>query len=653
MVSDFRRRFWVCLAFTLPILALSPMIQDWLGIEDALNFPGDLFVLLGLSTIVYIYGGWPFLKGMKDELVKREPGMMTLVAVAISVAYIYSAAVVIGLEGKILFWELATLVDVMLLGHWLEMRSVMGASRALEKLVELLPKQAHRVREDGEVEDVPLDSLEPGDRVLVKPGEKIPVDGKVLEGETSVDLSMLTGESKLITKSQGDEIMAGAVNQDGSVEMEIEKTGADTYISQVINTVSRAQEARSHTQDLADRAAMWLTVIAISAGALTFAVWLIIGHAFDFSLERSVTVMVITCPHALGLAIPLVVAVSTTLSARNGLLIRDRSAFERSRLLQVVVFDKTGTLTTGSFGVTDVISLSRDMDEEGVLELAASVESRSEHSIARGIVEEARKRDIEIRELKEFNAIPGKGAEASVNGRKVVVVSPGFLEEKGIDISGSEDIDAVSEQGKTVVYLLIDGEPAGAIALADVIRDESREAVRRLEDAGIRCMMLTGDSRQVAEWVAGELDLADYFAEVLPDEKSDKIKELQQDGAKVAMVGDGVNDAPALVQADVGIAIGAGTDVAVEAADIVLVRNDPRDVADVLDLGRSTYRKMLQNLGWATGYNVIAIPLAAGVLYPLGILLSPAVGAALMSLSTIIVAFNARLLKPASRSPHA
>jgi Cu2+-exporting ATPase len=648
MVADFRRRFWVCLGASVPIILLSPMIQDWLGIEDALNFPGDLYVLLGISTFVYFYGGWPFLKGMKNEAVKKEPGMMTLVAVAISVAYIYSAAVIFGLEGKVLFWELATLIDVMLLGHWLEMRSVMGASSALEKLVELLPNQAHLIKKGGELEDVPLDSLEPGDHVLVKPGEKIPVDGEVVEGETSVDLSMLTGESRLVPKSLGDELMAGSVNQEGSVEMEIAKTGADTYLSQVIDTVSRAQEARSRTQDLADRAALWLTIIAISVGVITLAIWLIIGYAFDFSLERSVTVMVITCPHALGLAIPLVVAISTTLSAKNGLLIRDRSAFERSRLLQAVVFDKTGTLTKGSFGVTDIISLSEELDGDRVLELAAAVESRSEHTIARGILKEAENRELDVKDPRDFNAIPGKGAEASVDGEKVAVVSPGYLEEKDIGMPEVEEITGLARQGKTVVYLLMEGKPAGVIALADEVREESMEAIRRLEQAGVKCMMLTGDTRQVADWVAAELGLSEYFAGVLPDDKSRKIEELQQRGLKVAMVGDGVNDAPALVQADVGIAIGAGTDVAVEAADIVLVRNDPRDVAEVLGLGRATYRKMLQNLGWATGYNVIAIPLAAGVLYPLGILLSPAVGAALMSVSTIVVAFNARLLKPPS-----
>ena len=650
MIADLRRRFWICLAITIPILILSPMIQEWLGIEDNLAFRGDSYVLFALSAVIYLYGGWPFFKGMKDDLAARRPGMMTLVALAISVAFVYSSLVVFGLQGNVLFWELATLIDIMLLGHWLEMRSVMGASRALEKLVELLPSQAHLVRGDGGIEDVPIESLLPGYRVLVKPGEKIPVDGKVVKGETSVDLSLITGESRPVPKSPGDELIGGAVNGDGAVEMVIEKTGADTYLSQVVEMVRAAQESRSHTQNLADRAAFWLTLTAIAAGGATLAVWLVIGYAFDFSLERAVTVMVITCPHALGLAIPLVVSVSTALSARSGLLIRDRSAFERSRLLDAVVFDKTGTLTKGSFGVTEVIPLSEGMSEEEVLRLAAAVESRSEHTIARGVVAEANRRGLHIADTEGFAALPGKGAKAVVDGREVAVVSPGFLRENGIsaDIPGLESLRG---QGKTLVYLLLDSEPAGAIALADTIREESREAVESLEAEGVRCMMLTGDSRQVASWVASELGLSDYFAEVLPHEKSHRIEELQGRGLVVGMVGDGVNDAPALAQADVGIAIGAGTDVAMEAADIVLVRNDPRDVGAVLGLGKATYRKMLQNLGWATGYNVVAIPLAAGVLYPLGVLLSPAVGAVLMSLSTIIVAFNARLLKAPLSQP--
>lgn len=643
MVADFRRRFWVCLVVTVPVLLLSPMIQDVLHISEALDFPGKLYVLLAFSSFVYFYGGWPFLKGLKEEIAKREPGMMTLVALAITVAYLYSATVVFGIEGKLLFWELATLIDIMLLGHWIEMRSVMGASRALEKLVELLPSEAHLLRPDGEVVEVPLESLKPGDQVLVKPGEKIPVDGKLVKGETSVDLSMLTGESVPVPKSPGDELIGGAVNGEGAVEMIIEKTGADTYLSQVIELVREAQESRSRTQDLANRAAFWLTVIAISAGLATLAVWLILGHPFEFGIERAVTVMVIACPHALGLAVPLVVAVSTSLSASNGLLIRDRSAFERARLLEAVVFDKTGTLTEGHFGVTDVVALDGEAGEEEVLALAAAVESQSEHPIARGIVEAARSRGLRIEQPESFKAMPGKGARAVVGGKEIMVVSPGYLREMNIRLD-REEIRELAGQGKTVIYVLSGDQPIGAVALADLIRKESREAIKQLKNLGLQCMMLTGDNRQVARWVAEELALDDYFAEVLPHEKSQKIRETKERGLVTAMVGDGVNDAPALVEADVGIAIGAGTDVAVESADIILVRNDPRDVAAILGLSRVTYRKMKQNLAWATGYNAFAIPAAAGVFYPLGILLSPAIGAVLMSLSTVIVAVNARLL---------
>ncbi|MBN2026078.1 MAG: cadmium-translocating P-type ATPase [Actinobacteria bacterium] len=644
MVADFRRRFWICLAVTIPILLLSPLIKDALNISDALDFPGELYVLFVLSSFVYFYGGWPFLKGLRGELRKREPGMMTLIAVAITVAYVYSSAVVFGLEGKLLFWELATLIDIMLLGHWLEMRSVMGASRALEKLVELLPSEAHLIHTDGGVEDVPLDALNPGDRVLVKPGEKIPVDGELVKGETSVDLSALTGESVPVSRSPGDGLIGGSVNGKGAVEMVIDKTGSDTYLSQVIGMVREAQESRSRTQDLANRAAFWLTIISITVGVVTLVVWLVLGHTFEFSIERSVTVMVITCPHALGLAIPLVVAVSTALSASNGLLIRDRSAFERARLLQAVVFDKTGTLTEGRFGVSDVVVLDGSQSKEEILALAAAVESRSEHSIARGINEEAERRGLEVAQPEGFKAVPGKGALATVGGKEVMVVSPGYLKEEHIDLE-NERVEELAAQGKTVIYLLSSQEPIGAIALADIVREESREAIAHLKEMGIQCMMLTGDSRQVAQQVAEDLGLNDYFAEVLPHEKSNKIQEIKGWGLVVAMVGDGVNDAPALVEADVGIAIGAGTDVAVESADIILVRNDPRDVSSTLGLSRATYRKMQQNLVWATGYNAFAIPAAAGVLYPLGIVLGPAVGAVLMSLSTIIVAINARLLR--------
>ena len=642
MIADFRRRFWVSLALTAPILLLSPLIQQVLGIGEALAFAGDRYVLFALSSVVYFYGGWPFLGGLVSELGKRQPGMMTLIALAITVAYIYSAAVVLALPGGVFFWELATLIDVMLLGHWIEMRSVMGASRALEELVRLMPADAHRLDEEGHTEDVPVTELRAGQHVLVKPGEKIPIDGNVVEGDSSVNQAMLTGESRPVTKGKGDEVIGGSVNGEASLTVEVKKTGDETYLAQVIDMVRQAQASRSRTQDLANRAALWLTLIALTAGGTTLAAWLILGESFQFSLARMVTVMVITCPHALGLAVPLVVAVSTSLSARHGLLIRDRSAFERARTLEAVVFDKTGTLTEGRFGVTDVIALADRSDDE-ILRLAAGLENQSEHPIAQGIVTAAGERDIDIPPTRAFHAIPGKGAEAEVDGNTIKVVSPGYLAEQDMQLDDDRVKDAATA-GKTVVYVLVDDTPVGAIALADIIRDASREALRRLKDKGIQVMMLTGDTRAVAQWVADELGLDDYFAEVLPDQKAEKIREVKSRGLRVAMVGDGVNDAPALVEADVGIAIGAGTDVAVESADIVLVRSDPRDVAAIVELAQATYGKMIQNLWWATGYNVVAIPLAAGALYWAGLLLSPAVGAMLMSLSTVIVAVNAKLL---------
>jgi Cu2+-exporting ATPase len=642
MVADFHRRFWISLGLTVPILVLAPLIQELLGLRDALRFPGDGYVQFALASVVFVYGGWPFLTGMAGELRQRQPGMMTLIALAITVAYGYSSLVVFGLAGKVFFWELATLIDIMLLGHWVEMRSVMGASGALEKLVALLPADAHRVTEGGSTEDVPVSELGAGDRVLVKPGEKIPVDGRITEGCTTVNEAALTGESKPVEKGEGDEVIGGAVNGESAVTVEVDKTGEETYLAQVVELVRRAQESRSRTQDLANRAALWLTIIALVAGATTLTLWLVAGRQFDFALERMVTVMVITCPHALGLAIPLVVAVSTALSARHGLLIRDRSAFERSRGLGAVVFDKTGTLTEGRFGVTDVVGLGAE-DEQDVLRLAAALESQSEHPIAAGIVREAEERNLSYGSPKEFYAIPGKGAEGTVDGRRVKVVSPGYLTEHDLAVDEAR-IDALHAEGKTVVYALVDDKVVGAIALADVIREESRTALNRLREMGLKVMMLTGDSEAVARWVARELDLDDYFAEVLPDQKAAKIREVKDRGLTVAMVGDGVNDAPALVEAHVGIAIGAGTDVAFESADIVLVRSDPRDVSALIRLARATYRKMVQNLWWATGYNAAAIPLAAGALYTAGVLLSPAVGAALMSVSTVIVAINARLL---------
>lgn len=533
----------------------------------------------------------------------------------------------------------------MLLGHWVEMRSVMGASKALEELASLMPDEAHLLQEDGSTEDVPVGSLRGGDRVLVKPGEKVPVDGRVMEGRSSLNEAMLTGESRPVEKGEGDEVIAGSINGEGSFQVEMEKTGEDTYLSQVIQLVQEAQESRSRSQDLADRAAMWLTVVAITAGAITLTVWLLAARTFEFALGRTITVMVITCPHALGLAIPLVVSVSTALAARRGLLIRDRSAFERSRNLQAVVFDKTGTLTEGKFGVEQVLSVNPDsLQEEDILRLAGAVESHSEHPIAQGVVEAAKARQISLPAVSDFQSIPGRGAEGTVEGRLIRMVSPGYLREEGLEES-TPDLPQARERGHTVVYVLEEQEILGAIALADRIRPESKEAVQKLHDLGIQAMMLTGDNEAVASWVSEELGLDDYFSQVLPDQKSAKIKEIQGRGLFVGMVGDGVNDAPALVQADVGIAIGAGTDVAIESADMVLVKNDPRNVLDMLSLARATWKKMLQNLAWATGYNVVAIPLAAGVLYSVGIVLSPAVGAVLMSASTVIVAVNARFLR--------
>ena len=645
MVADFKRRFWISVALTLPVVATSHMIQQFLGLSDVLAFPGDRYVGFAFASAVYFYGGWPFLTGLVAEIRQRLPGMMTLVALAITVAYAYSTLVVFGLPGDVFFWETATLIDIMLLGHWLEMRSVLGASRALEQLVQLLPAEAHRLRPDGAVEEVAVAALRPGDRVLVKPGERIPTDGEISDGRTTVDQALLTGESRPAEKGPGDAVIGGAVNGESAITIRVTRTGAETYLAQVIELVRRAQETRSRTQDLANRAALWLTIIAISTGAATLIAWLAAGRELYFALERMVTVMVIACPHALGLAVPLVIAVSTSLAARRGLLIRDRSAFERARELDAVVFDKTGTLTEGRFGVTDVVALDRRSEAE-VLRLGAAIESRSEHPIAAGIVRAAAERALRYPTPADVRAIPGKGACGTVEGTEVKVVSPGYLREQelGAGDSGGR-IQRLIEQGKTVVYVVADGKVIGAVALADVIRAESRDALRGLRRRGIKTIMLTGDSAAVAGWVAQELGLDEYFAEVLPDQKATRIRDLRARGLTVAMVGDGVNDAPALVVADVGIAIGAGTDVAIESADIVLVRSDPRDVVAIVELARATYRKMVQNLWWATGYNVVALPLAAGALYGVaGILLSPAVGAVLMSASTLIVAINAQLL---------
>ena len=644
MVADFRRRFWVTLLLTPFVLALSPMIQHALGLGEALAFTGDRYLLFALSTVAYLYGGWPFLVGVVSELRKRQPGMMTLIALAISAAYIFSVAVTFGFPGQEFYWELVTLIAIMLLGHWVEMRSVMGASRALEELVKLLPDSATRIDADGSLHDVPISALQPGDRVIVRPGAKVPVDGEITEGSSDFNEAMLTGESRPVAKGVGATAIGGAINGANAVIIRVTATGDATYLSQVIDLVKKAQQTRSRTQDIANRAAAWLTYIALAVGVGTLLVWwLVLDAPLNFAIERMVTVMVVACPHALGLAVPLVVAVSTSLSASNGLLIRDRAAFERARRLDAVVFDKTGTLTEGRFGVSDIVLL-QEGDESQELAFAAAAESQSEHPIAHGIVAEAKRRDIAIPKASDVRNITGEGIVASVGDVRVRIVSPGHLARQGNAIT-HERLGQLESAGKTVVVLERDGQARALFALADIVRPESREAIAELTRLGIRSVMLTGDARGVAESVSKELGISEYFAEVLPDQKSEKIQELQTRGLSVAMVGDGVNDAPALVQADLGVAIGAGTDVAVESADVVLVRSDPRDVGAILGLSRATYRKMVQNLIWATGYNTIAVPMAAGITFGTGFLMTPAIAAVFMSASTVIVAINAQLLR--------
>ncbi|CEG22784.1 Copper-exporting P-type ATPase B [Planococcus massiliensis] len=641
MVADFKKRFFISLILTIPILALSPMIQHFMGVNWRFN--NDLYILFALSSIVFFYGGWPFLTGGIQELKEKNPGMMTLIALAITIAYGYSTVVVFGWDGNQLFWELATLVVIMLLGHWVEMRSIMGASNALEQLVKLMPSEAHKLDEHNQVQDIPLADIQNNDRVLVKPGEKIPVDGLILEGKSTIDESMLTGESVPIDKGTGDSVIGGSVNKEGSLIIQVEKTGEASYLSQVIKMVKEAQESKSRTQDLTNRAAKWLFYLALAAGFITLFAWLAFGYAFDVAIERMVTVMVIACPHALGLAAPLVVAVSTSISAKQGLLIRNRADFEGARNLDAVVFDKTGTLTLGKFGVTDVVPIENYTDE-GVLQLAAAIEQNSEHPIAAGIVNSTKEKGLTIGKVSDFESIPGKGIQGNVNGQKVNVVSPGYMDSHELRYN-QERFEQLSEEGKTVVFVLAEDQLAGMIALADIVRDSAKEAVAALKAKGIHSIMLTGDNRKVANWVAKQVAIDEVYAEVLPNEKAHQIQQVKDSGRRVAMTGDGVNDAPALTTADLGIAIGAGTDVAMETADVVLVRSDPNDVVSLIDLSKKTYRKLVQNLWWATGYNIFAIPLAAGVLAPWGIVISPAIGAVFMSLSTVIVAINAKLLK--------
>jgi len=637
MIDEFKRRFYVALVLTIPIMALSPMIQHWLNLDW--NFPGSGYVLLALSSIVYFYGGSPFLKGLISEVKARSLGMMTLVGVAITVAYVYSVAIVFGLEGMDFFWELATLILIMLLGHWIEMRSIMGASKELELLVQLMPSEAHLI-DGAQTREVKTDSLKQGDLILIKPGEKIAADGIIVSGQSYLNESMLTGESKPVQKEKGDQVIAGSINGEGSLEVQVSHSTKDSYLSQVIKLVQDAQNSKSRTQLLADQAAKWLTIIALVSGTVTFIVWMMLGKDLAFAMERMVTVIVICCPHALGLAVPLVVAHSTAISAKSGLLIKNRTAFENSRKITTLVFDKTGTLTRGEFNVVRYEAVDSKYGKDDILKLAGALEQNSEHPIATGITRKVKELKLVLPEIKDFKAITGKGIQAIIDSQNVMVVSPGYLKENNLQANLQQ-----SSKAETIVYVIINGTVAGVIALADEIRPESAQAIRTLHDQNIKTLLLTGDNKEVAKSVSDSLKMDGFIAEVLPHQKLEKIKELQSKGEFVAMTGDGVNDAPALAQANIGIAIGSGSDIAAETAGIVLVNSNPRDVANLIVFGKATYRKMIQNLVWATGYNIVALPLAAGILYQAGIMLSPAMGAVLMSVSTVVVAINARLLK--------
>ena len=644
-IDVLRRKFWVVLALTIPVVIYSESIQRLLHFTPP-AFPGSRYIPFVLSTFIFFYGGTFFLKGAVGELHARTPGMMTLISLAITVAFVFSIVVTFGFPGEAFYWELSTLIAAMLFGHWMEMRAVGRARGALQELAKLMPDEAERITDDH-TESVPVSELRKGDLALVRPGAKIPADGEVVEGESSVNEAMITGESRPVQKSPSNQVIAGTVNGDGSLRVRVTKVGEETALAGIMRLVAEAQSSRSMAQNLADRAAYWLTIIAITVGTLTFIAWFLVIHrTLEFAIGRTVTVLVIACPHALGLAIPLVIAISTTLAARNGLLVRDRMALETARNLDVVVFDKTGTLTKGEHGVVGVYTVS-GMDESEALALAAAAEKDSEHMLARAIVSSADEHGLKLPEVHDFKALPGRGVEVETSGRTVHVGGPRLLESLGLDLPEelTKPVEKARSAGQTLVYLVDEGEVRAAFALADVIRPESREAVDELKRMGIQVAMMTGDSEDVARWVADQLGIEEYYANVLPADKAKKIQDIRRQGRRVAMVGDGVNDAPALVSADVGIAIGAGTDVAIEAGGIILVRNDPRDVVRIIRLSQASWRKMVQNLAWATGYNVVAIPLAAGVLAGYGIILPPALGALFMSASTVIVAVNAQFLR--------
>jgi Cu2+-exporting ATPase len=642
-VAMFRDKFWLSLALTLPVLVYSSTVQHWLGFAPP-AFSGSQYIPLIFSSILFVYGGLVFIKGAWRELKARTPGMMTLISLAITTAYTYSLATEFLIEGKGFFWELATLITIMLLGHWLEMRSVSRAEGALEAIMKLLPDKAEKLV-GGKPTVVLVSELKVGDVILVRPGASIPADGRVIEGVSSVNEAAITGETRSANKAKGDEVVAGTINQDGSLTVKVTKVGEDTMLSGIMRLVAEAQISKSQVQVLADRAAYTLTIVALVSAVLTFVFWAIVKDS-GFALERAVTVLVIACPHALGLAIPLVVSISTALSARNGLLVRKRLALEAARMLHIVLFDKTGTLTRGEHGVTDVWTADGYTDAD-ILRLSASLEQHSEHIIGKGIVQKAKEQKLELATVKAFQALPGLGVKGTIGHDMLIAASYHYVHTHKLSIPKelASKIRHAAKQGKTEVYLIKGRKVIGALAMADVIREESFEAIQALTHLGIRSAMITGDSDEVANYVASELRIHLYFANVRPEDKASKVKDLQSVGQRVAMVGDGINDAPALTRADIGIAIGAGTDVAINSADIILIKNDPRDVVKIIKLSQATYQKMRQNLIWATGYNIVAIPLAAGVLYGQGILLAPALGAVLMSVSTIVVALNAQLLR--------
>lgn len=641
-VAKFRSKFWLSLVLTFPVLIWSEHIQELLGFT-APSFPGSGYIEPALGTFIFFYGGLVFLKSGWGEIKDRMPGMMTLISLAITVAFVFSVAVELGFDASPLWWELATLVTIMLLGHWIEMRSISSAQGALKELAKLLPDKATLIV-DGENKEVGVDELSEGDLILVRPGERMPVDGLIREGKSSLNESMITGESEPVGRGEDDEVIAGTVNGEGTLRVEVKGVGDKTKLSGIMRLVAQAQESKSRSQVLADRAAQLLTGVAIAAALITFVVWQLLGLPIDFTVVRVVTVLVIACPHALGLAVPLVVAISTTMGARSGLLIRDRRGLEEARNLDAVIFDKTGTLTIGEFRVV-AIETAEDLSEEDALRIAAGIESESEHPIAQGIVKSADEREIDYPEARNFKNITGKGVVATLDGQEYKMGGPAMVE--GVDVPENlkDAAKKAGENAQTAIYLIKEDSALAVFAVADAIREESFEAVKALHDRGIEVAMLTGDSQAVADSVARELGIDTVFAQVLPEDKAKKVKELQSQGKTVAMVGDGVNDAPALATSDIGIAVGAGTDVAVEAGHIVLVRSDPRDISRIVSLSKATRRKMIQNLWWAAGYNIIALPLAAGVGYSWGVLLTPAVGAVLMSASTVIVAVNAQLLR--------